>query len=108
MCAVSSTSARARRRLELPPELLGRPSFADQFDDALPELRWVWPTALRHRGCSFPPQPWGVHETGSTPRRAAATARATLDGGLVGVTVPSGAVFVGQVEANAPLVSGRR
>src|SRR2546426_10069511 len=67
MCAVSSTSARARRRLELPPELLGRPSFADQFDDALPELRWVWPTALRHRGCSFPPQPWGVHETGSTP-----------------------------------------
>src|SRR2546426_12231873 len=69
MCAVSSTSARARRRLELPPELLGRPSFADQFDDALPELRWVWPTALRHRGCSFPPQPWGVHETGSTPPR---------------------------------------
>jgi hypothetical protein len=23
--------------------------------------------ALRHRGRSFPPQPWGVHETGATP-----------------------------------------
>src|SRR5207247_7086710 len=57
------------RRLELPSELLGRPSFANQLDDALPELRWVRPTALRHRGCSFPPQPWGVHETGSTPNR---------------------------------------
>jgi hypothetical protein len=28
--------------------------------------------ALWHRGHSFPPQPWGVHETGSTPFEAIA------------------------------------
>ena len=39
------------------------PPFVDQFADALPELRWVRPTALRHRGCSFPPQPWGLPRT---------------------------------------------
>jgi len=31
------------------------------------ELRWVRSTVLRHRGRSFPPQPWGIHETRSTP-----------------------------------------
>src|SRR2546422_9491699 len=48
-------------------QLLRRSPFANQLDEPLPELRRVRPMALRHRGRSFPPQPWGVHETGSTP-----------------------------------------
>src|SRR5439155_16298219 len=39
----------------------------DQLDHLPPERRRVRPMALRHRGRSLPPQPWGVHETGSTP-----------------------------------------
>src|SRR2546422_11330169 len=48
-------------------QLLRRSPFANQLDEPLPELRRVRPMALRHRGRSFPPQPWGVHGTGSTP-----------------------------------------
>ncbi len=38
--------------------------WADQVDDPLPEFRRVRRMALRHRGPSFPPQRWGVHENG--------------------------------------------
>src|SRR5207253_10645366 len=58
---------RLGRGFELAPQFFGRPSLPHQFDDALSELRRVRPMALRHRGHSFPPQPWGVHQTGSTP-----------------------------------------
>ena len=44
-------------------------ALVDQLDDALPKRRRVRPMTLRHRGLSFRPQPWGVHETGSTPSR---------------------------------------
>src|SRR5437667_10646931 len=58
---------RLRRGLKLAPELLGRSAMPDQLDHLPPERRRVRPMALRHRGRSLPPQPWGVHETGSTP-----------------------------------------
>src|SRR5437879_12729312 len=58
---------RLGRGLKLAPELLGRSAMPDQLDHLPPERRPVRPMALRHRGRSFPPQPWGVHETGSTP-----------------------------------------
>src|SRR2546426_3734658 len=58
---------RLGRGLKLAPELLGRSAMPDQLDHLPPERRRVRPMALRHRGRSPPPQPWGVHETGSTP-----------------------------------------
>src|SRR5437763_15888364 len=58
---------RLGRGLKLAPELLGRSAMPDQLDHLPPERRRVRPMALRHRGRSLPPQPWGVHETGSTP-----------------------------------------
>src|SRR5438132_13858996 len=58
---------RLGRGLTLAPELLGRSAMPDQLDHLPPERRRVRPMALRHRGRSLPPQPWGVHETGSTP-----------------------------------------
>src|SRR5437899_2503436 len=61
---------RLGRGLKLAPELLGRSAMPDQLDHLPPERRRVRPMALRHRGRSLPPQPWGVHETGSTPLRA--------------------------------------
>src|SRR5437879_13656001 len=60
---------RLGRGLKLAPELLGRSAMPDQLDHLPPERRRVRPMALRHRGRSLPPQPWGVHETGSTPLR---------------------------------------
>src|SRR6184192_2214419 len=60
---------RLGRGLKLAPELLGRSAMPDQLDHLPPERRRVRPMALRHRGRSLPPQPWGVHETGSTPNR---------------------------------------
>src|SRR5438105_14930261 len=60
---------RLGRGLKLAPELLGRSAMPDQLDHLPPERRRVRPMALRHRGRSLPPQPWGVHETGSTPVR---------------------------------------
>src|SRR5207244_3501150 len=62
---------RLGRGLKLAPELLGRSAMPDQLDHLPPERRRVRPMALRHRGRSLPPQPWGVHETGSTPNRGA-------------------------------------
>src|SRR5438132_2578886 len=62
---------RLRRGLKLAPELLGRSAMPDQLDHLPPERRRVRPMALRHRGRSLPPQPWGVHETGSTPTNRA-------------------------------------
>src|SRR5437763_11747487 len=59
---------RLGRGLKLAPELLGRSAMPDQLDHLPPERRRVRPMALRHRGRSLPPQPWGVHETGSTPK----------------------------------------
>src|SRR5438309_10414181 len=61
---------RLGRGLKLAPELLGRSAMPDQLDHLPPERRRVRPMALRHRGRSLPPQPWGVHETGSTPELA--------------------------------------
>src|SRR5438105_14214712 len=58
---------RLGRGLKLAPALLGRSAMPDQLDHLPPERRRVRPMALRHRGRSLPPQPWGVHETGSTP-----------------------------------------
>src|SRR5205085_5630961 len=66
-CLLQPVPDGLRRRLELARQFFRRPAFADQLDDPLPELRWIRPMALRHRGPSFPPQRWGVHETGSTP-----------------------------------------
>src|SRR5437870_13839429 len=60
---------RLGRGLKPAPELLGRAAMPDQLDHLPPERRPVRPMALRHRGRSLPPQPWGVHETGSTPPR---------------------------------------
>src|SRR5438094_8829219 len=60
---------RLGRGLKLAPELLGRSAMPDQLDHLPPERRRVRPMALRHPGRSLPPQPWGVHETGSTPPR---------------------------------------
>src|SRR5437867_10934196 len=58
---------RLGRGLKLAPERLGRSAMPDQLDHLPPERRRVRPMALRHRGRSLPPQPWGVHETGSIP-----------------------------------------
>src|SRR6266849_381014 len=59
---------RLGRGLKFAPELLGRSAMPDQLDHLPPERRRVRPMALRHRGRSLPPQPWGVHATGSTPQ----------------------------------------
>src|SRR5437588_12866705 len=64
---------RLGRGLKPAPELLGRSAMPDQLDHLPPERRRVRPMALRHRGRSLPPQPWGVHETGSTPARGETT-----------------------------------
>jgi hypothetical protein len=42
-----------------------------------PELRRVRRMALRHRGPYFPPQRWGVHETGPTPGQETARSGAS-------------------------------
>jgi hypothetical protein len=62
---------RLGRGFELLRQFLGCPPFTNQLNDPLPELRRIRPMTLRHRGRSFPPQPWGVHETGSSPDRDA-------------------------------------
>src|SRR5205807_9617852 len=59
---------RLGRGLKLAPELLGRSAMPDQLDHLPPERRRVRPMALRHRGRSLPPQPWGVHENRSWVR----------------------------------------
>src|SRR5439155_20721735 len=56
--------------LELPAQLLWRSSLPHQLNEPRPKLWRVRSMALRHRGRSFPPQLWGVHETGATPQRA--------------------------------------
>src|SRR2546426_5777677 len=58
---------RLGRGLKFAPELLGRSAMPDQLDHLPPERRRVRPMALRHRGRSLPPQPWGVPATRSTP-----------------------------------------
>src|SRR5437016_3866210 len=71
---------RLGRGLKLAPELLGRSAMPDQLDHLPPERRRVRPMALRHRGRSLPPQPWGVHETGSTPPQSIPRTRLDLGG----------------------------
>jgi hypothetical protein len=61
-CPASSAARfiqfRVPSRLEVGP-------FRTSSTDPLPELRRLPPTTLRHRGRSFPPQPWGIHRVNS-------------------------------------------
>src|SRR5207302_2894356 len=54
--------------LELPAQLLWRSSLPHQLNEPRPKLWRVRSMALRHRGRSLPPQPWGVHENRSWVR----------------------------------------
>src|SRR6266545_827467 len=69
---------RLGRGLELPAQLLRRPSLPHQLNEPRPKLWRVRSMALRHRGHSFPPQLWGVHETGGGLTRSSQQRAQTL------------------------------
>src|SRR2546425_3871002 len=83
---------RLGRGLKFAPELLGRSAMPDQLDHLPPERRRVRPMALRHRGRSLPPPPWGVHATGSTPDLRSANLRRVVRGGVGGGGIREGLI----------------